>query len=574
MPELSTIIQESSFYEFAALLFFTALAGILVQILKQPLILAFLAVGVLAGPSVLDIVGATKEIELLAKLGIAILLFIVGLKLDLNLIKSLGFTSVFIGLTQIILTGALALLIALGFGFSYETGLLIGVALAFSSTIIVVKLLSDKKEIDSLHGQISLGVLIIQDIAVIISMMVLATYDLSSTEAAGETNLIFLVAKVVFSALALLAFIAIFMRYFALKVVSFCAKTPELLLCFTIAWAILLAALSDFVGLSKELGGLLAGISLASTPFREAIISRLSSLRDFLLLFFFIALGTQIDLSLLGQQIIPAIAFSVFVIFFKPLVILSAAGIMGYRKRTGFLAGVSLAQISEFSLIFITMAYGLGFVTQDILGLITLIALITILLSTYLSSLSNGLFGIFEKYLTVFERRNASRENSHDTQKVRKAYNIILFGLGRYGKAMAEGFRANGKTVLAVDFNPSIVKTGNTIDYDTVYGDASDPEFYHTLPLKKADWVVSAMPQSGRIGLTHENPHFVMLHALKELKFQGGIAVACHSERSAQEMKKAGANLIFLPFSDAAERAVNMLMRAKKKSSKVKKPKR
>jgi Kef-type K+ transport system membrane component KefB len=565
---ITPIIAGSTFYQFAAILFMAAGAGFLASLLRQPLIVAFIAVGVVAGPSVLGIVAEGGEITLLAKLGIAILLFIVGLKLDVKLIRNLGAVAVVIGVVQMALTIAGGMALSLLFGFDPQTAMMIGIAFAFSSTIIIVKMLSDKKEIDSMHGRIALGVLIIQDLAVVMAMVVMATIGSASAEAT-QTSLPAELLRVAGYTFLLLVFVGLFMRFAALRLVDRVAHTPELLLCFSIAWAVALAAVCDYIGLSKELGGLVAGVALASTPYRDAIISRLAPLRDFLLLFFFIALGVQLDLNGLGGQIVPALVMAGFVLVAKPLIIMSVAGMLGYAKRTSFLAGLSLAQISEFSLIFISMAFALGMVDQDVLGLVTLVGLITIGISTYLISMSHSLYRFAEPYLTVFERKSATREATENALNKKTKYDIVLFGLGRYGRLMAHGFLERGYSVLAVDFNPEEIKRWRAQGYDGVYGDACDPEFFHSLPLKSAQWVVSALPQHD-FGITHEDPRLIIIEGLKAEKFKGKVGMACHREASIEKFKKAGANLVFLPFHDAADRAVNMVFEsdgnAKKKA--------
>lgn len=551
MTELLALIQSSSFYEFATLLTLAAVTGLIATALRQPLIIAFILVGIIAGPAATGVVSGGEELALLAKLGIAILLFIVGLKLDPHLIRSLGSVAITVGATQVSLSIAMGTGMALLFGLNMPSALLVGVALSFSSTIIIVKLLSDKKEIDSIHGRIALGVLIIQDLVVVLSMMVLATLSNGAEGSISDA-----LSRLGLYSTILLLFILAFTRYAALPVMSFAAKIPELLLCFAIAWAVLLAALCDALGLSKELGGLLAGIALAGTPYREAIIARLASLRDFLLLFFFLALGTQIDITTIGGQIMPAIALSLFVMITKPVIIMLVVGQLGYRKRTGFLAGLSLAQISEFSLILTAMAYTIGLVEQDVLSLITLIALITIAASTYLLSLSHGVYMLFEPYLNIFERHDKQR---NEQGKMKTPYDLILFGHGRYGRVIANRLIAENKKLLVIDFNPEEVQRITTHPYDIMFGDASDPDFYQNLPLQSAQWVVSALPEHD-LGITHEDPRLVMIQALRDNNYKGKIAMAAHEETAVEPMKKAGANIVFLPFHDAGERAVNLLL--------------
>jgi Kef-type K+ transport system membrane component KefB len=404
---MSEIISISVFYEFAALLVLAAGVGLVGLALRQPLIVSFIAVGILAGPSVLHIVRSPEHIQLLAELGVAVLLFLVGLKLDLKLIRTLGPVALTTGLGQVIFTSVIGFVICLGLGLDPLTSLYVAVALTFSSTIIIVKLLSDKREIDSLHGQIALGFLIVQDLVVVIAMVVLSAFGIGATADAPLLE----VATTLVSGVALLAVVGLFIRYLADPLVRRVANAPELLVCFVIGWAALLAALGDYLGLGKELGGLLAGVSLASTQFRETIATRMTSLRDFLVLFFFIGLGARLDIALLDQELVAAVLLSLFVLIGNPLIVLVIMGAMGYRKRTGLLAGLTVAQISEFSLIFMAMGLSIGHVDEQALGLVTLVGLITIGLSVYMITYSHQLYDWLEPLLGAFERQVPHRED-------------------------------------------------------------------------------------------------------------------------------------------------------------------
>lgn len=333
-------ILQSTFGEVAVLLVMAAVIGFLGIVLRQPLIVSFIAVGLIAGPSALDLVHADEQITLLSQLGIAVLLFLVGIKLDLKLIRSLGIVSLTTGLGQVAFTSIFGYLIGLALGLGHVASLYVAVALTFSSTIIIVKLLSDKREIDSLHGQIALGFLIVQDLVVVLAMIVLSAVGIGTfADGHGGGS----IASVLISGTVLVGIVALFVRFVANPLTEKLANAPELLVIFAIAQAAMLAAIADFVGLGKEVGGLLAGVSLASTPYRETIAARLAPLRDFLLLFFFIALGATLDLSLLGTHVLGAVTFSLFVLLGNPLIVLTIMGAMGYRKRTGFLGFVDKA---------------------------------------------------------------------------------------------------------------------------------------------------------------------------------------------------------------------------------------
>jgi hypothetical protein len=331
-----------------------------------------------------------------------------------------------------------------------------------------------------------------------------------------------------------------------------------LLVTFAIALAAMFAAIGELVGLGKEVGGLLAGVALASTPYRETIAARLAPLRDFLLLFFFIALGSALDLSLLGAHVTGAIVFSLFVLIGNPLIVLAIMGAMGYRKRTGFLAGLTVAQISEFSLIFIAMGVSLGHVPDEALGLVTMVGLVTIAASTYMITYSHQLYGWCAPLLGVFERRTTSRELSEPDQHGPGGYRVLVFGLGRFGTAIGMRLKKRGIRVLGVDFNPLAVRRWRELGLDTRFGDATDPEFVAELPFAGAEWLVSTVPIHPT-GLSHEDTRTTLMQLTRSSGFRGRIAVASHHAEDTEELVTAGAELVLEPFQDAADRAVELL---------------
>ena len=551
---MAAAIEGYLFYEIAALLVLAAATGFVGLLLRQPLIVSFIAVGILAGPSVLDIARSDAQIDLLAELGIAVLLFLVGLKLDFNLVRALGPVSLVTGLGQVAFTTIFGFLIALALGLDPRTAIYVAIALTFSSTIIIVKLLSDKREIDALHGRIALGFLIVQDIVVVIAMISLSAIGVGG--AAGEEGALGDVLRVLAYGLAMLAGVILFIRYLADPLVERLSRSPELLVSFAIGWAALLAAVGHYLGFGKELGGLLAGVSLASTPFREAIAARLASLRDFLLLFFFIALGASLDLSVLGASVWPAIVLSLFVLIGNPLIVLAIMGAMGYRKRTGFLAGLTVAQISEFSLIFMAMGVAIGHVAEEALGLVTLVGLVTIAASTYMITYSHRLYAFFEPVLGIFERRVTDAE-PRDGPEAGRPHDVILFGLGRYGLGIASALGGTGQRILGVDFSPEAVRFARAQGYDVVFGDATDPEFLAHLPLRHAQWLVMAVPEHDT-GVTHDDPRSALLRAARDLGFEGKVAVAAHREATAEKLA-AQADLVLMPYRDAAVAAARMI---------------
>lgn len=538
------------FTEIAVLLTIATVLGTLALWLRQPVIIAFIAVGVLVGPAGLDLVAADEQVELLAELGITLLLFVVGLKLDPHEISTVGPVAIVAGLGQIAVTGIIGYAIAMLLKMNLITSFYVAIALTFSSTIVVIKLLSDKKEIDALHSRIAVGILIVQDIVVILVTIALSALKGTTRYSSIGQALPLIVVK----ASVFLLILWLIDRYLLPRMLHLVSYSTELLILFAITWAIALAAIAHSLEFSKEVGAFLAGITLASTSYRVTISSRLVSLRDFLLLFFFINLGIHIDVAHLGDEIFPALIFSIFVLIGKPIMLMTLLGAMEYRKYTSALVSFSLSQISEFSLILATLGVSLGHISTEIMGLITLIGIITMGVSTYAIIYSHSLYKMLSPWLSIFERKIPHREKTLDELAKSDVGDIdaIVFGLGRYGGSILKNLQRAGLVVLGIDFDPEAVRFWRDRGVKTLYGDAEDPELTAALPLQNIPWAIVAIPGK-RISLT-------LLHSLKQHGYVGRIALTSHSDRELNLLEEAGADLVLLPFRDAAREAAHTIV--------------
>jgi Kef-type K+ transport system membrane component KefB len=547
MTELAARLIENPYAELALILLIASFVGAIGAKIRQPVLISYILVGILVGPTALHLVTAHAQIDLLAQIGVTILLFIVGLKLDLNHIRHIGPVALATGLGQLTFTIAFGFLLIYMMGRSPTEALYIAVALTFSSTIIIVKLLTDKRELDSLHGRIAVGFLIVQDIAVVVAMMTMSALGDSdqSTTLAVTGNLLFRL-----SAAAVVTYLL--MRHFLPRVMSAMASSQELLMIFAIAWGTMLAAVGEWAGFSKEAGAFLAGFSLAGTHYREAMNARLAGIRDFMLLFFFIDLGARINFSELQTEIWPAIVLSLFVLIGNPLIVMAIMGFMGYRRRTGFLAGLTVAQISEFSIVFVAMGITLGHVGTKTLGLTTLVGLVTITLSTYMILYSQRLYQFLSPWLGMFERTRPYREiEAEERPDASQSPEVVVFGVGRYGRRLLSRLVESGIESMGVDFDPEAVRTARRTNLDVRFGDGEDQSFVETLPLSKTRWVVAALPdwESNR----------ALLKSLELAGYQGPIAGVARDDLHEGLLRESGIKRVLNPFTDAADFAADLL---------------
>lgn len=539
-----------AFTQIALLMFFSVVLGYLAIRIKQPLILSFIIVGIIAGSSGLGWIANFNQIEVLASFGVTLLLFIVGLKMDLDLVRSFGKVAIVLGLGQIVLTALLGYGLCLLMGLSAATSIFIGISLTFSSTIIIIKILSDSFEIDSLYGRMSIGILLVQDLVVVIAIIVLSSLHVDQVSYAelGKE-----VTSLLLKGLGFLTAVALLMRFVIPRVLDHLARSRELLVLFAFSWAIIFAVTSDMLGFGKEVGGFLAGVSLASTHFRQSIASRLEPVRDLLLLFFFLNLGAAFHFDAVGHYLLTAFVLSAFILIGKPLIVLGLMSAMRFRARTGFLSGITMGQLSEFSLILAALGAQLGYIDEHVLALITLVAIITIGISTYMMAYSNAIYDFMKPLIDRLDRHVDCREDNFSDNE-HPAYDVIIFGYGRHGEHIAKILQTAGYRILGIDFDPRKVKNKSQRSIDIRYGDAEDVGFLKDLSLEQVKWVVSTIP--------HRESSKTLLSALREMNYQGKVALSAHYEAEVYALESLGVDMVLVPYRDAAVAAADRLVAA------------
>ncbi len=519
----------SIFVEISIIIVLATVVSIIMKLLKQPLIIGYIATGLLAGPYVLRIIQTQETIQALAEIGIAFLLFIVGINLSPRVIREVGAISLITGLGQVIFTSGIGFLIARTLGFDTTTALYVAVALTFSSTIIILKLLSDKGDLNKLYGKISVGFLLVQDIVATFILILIASFSETGVEDRIVSGMMLLGKGIV---------LTVFFLFIGAKVLPilerFFARSQELLFISSIGWGLGVASLFHAVGLSIEVGALIAGVTLAVSPYHYEIAAKMRPLRDFFVVLFFVVLGSQIALGDVTAQIVPAVILSLFVLVGNPLIVIILMGMLGYRKRTGFLAGLTVAQISEFSLILIALGFRNGHVSSDIVSLVTMVGIITIAASTYMILYANRIYGLLAPLLSIFERKKARQEQNYDEE-----YDIILFGANRIGQDFVNVFSHSEKKLLVVDYDPKTIELLDKAGIACRYGDVEDLEFLDELPFSSVKMIISTIPDA--------EANALLLKKIQERKEDIIVIATAYSILDAEMLYEEGASYVVTP---------------------------
>ena len=536
---------ESLFIQLSLIIVIAVVISVLMRALKQPLIIGYILTGILVGPYFLDLVGSGQTIDTFSKFGITFLLFVVGLSLEPSKIKKVGLVSLLTGLGQILFTSGIGFLLARLLGFAFTPALYIAGALTFSSTIIIIKLLSDKKEMNTLHGRIMVGFLVVQDLVAALLLMIVPLM-------AGGQALELQLNKLLLAG-ALLAISVPFGAFVLSPLSKKIARAQELLFLFSIGWVLLIVLIVSFFNIPIEVGALLAGITLAAFPFAEEIKARMRPLRDFFLLFFFVWIGTEM-MFVKVAEIWPAIlVLSLFVLIGNPLIIMLIMKVLRYSKRTSFLAGLTGAQISEFSLILVAMGVSLGHLSSDALSLVTAVGLITISVSTYLMIHSHKIYGVFSSALSLFERET-DRVDA-DKLEGEQSYDVILFGCDRIGHNLLGALQEVADNLLVIDYNPEVVEALSEKGFDVQYGDAKDPELLDALDLEDAKMIITTTPDF--------DANSLVIGETRERNKEAIVVAASYHLEDTIKLYEAGASYVFLPHLLGARHASKLIQEVK-----------
>jgi len=537
--------------------------------LRQPLILAYLVTGVIIGPNVLNFVKDQASIQTVAEIGLILLLFIIGLEIDLKKLASAG--------APVLLTGALQvpICIALGWGFFYLIGvrnapgnyslLYLAACMSLSSTLVVVKLLYDKFELDTLPGRVTLGVLVVQDLWAV--GMLAVQPNLSNP------NFFPLAFSLLKGALLVVGALNI-SKYILPHLFRAVAKVPELVLVSALAWCFFLAGVAQAIGLSREMGALIAGVSLSTFPYNLDVMAKAVSIRDFFVTLFFVALGMQIPVpsledhnalvhfaGLLGLSL----AASAFVILSR-LSVVPILYALRLGHRASLIPAINLAQVSEFSIVIASLGLTQAHpqITTDVVTVVIITFALTAVVSTYMINSSHAVQKVLSRALKILRVKDLDSATDAEPQPEGRQETVVFLGFFRDASSILHEFEHAGdgaadkaflSKILVIDFNPSVMRELRNRKISCIYGDIAHADTLRHAGIQDAELVVSSITDD-------------ILRGTNNLRMLKNARAACPKARvmlttehipQALTFYAAGADLVYLPRLHSAPQIAAML---------------
>ena len=504
----------------------------IMKVLKQPMIIGYILAGTAISLIFPTLLHGNANFESFGNLGMSFLLFMVGMELNPSIIKELGKSSIIAAILQVFLCSVLGWGAAMLLGFDPMTSAYIGIWFSFSSTIVVLKILADKEELETTSGRLSVGLLVMQDIIVMLLMLGLATYN---TMDGGNIYLTvgILAAKII----GLGGGVFLASKYFIPKITEKIAESQEYLFLFAIGRCFILGSVFHLMWFGIEIWTLLAGISLATSSYRFEIISRIKSLRDFFIVMFFVLLGSHIDFGSIGRYLPQILILSTVVLLGKPLITAAILGKLGHTKKNSILTGASLGQISEFSFILVGMGITSGVIKDpNVIGIITMIGLITIAGSSYGMIYGDKLFNLLRPIINHFPGLN----NASQKEKLKESYDMVICGYGRFGSNLHKYILEHKKgSVVVVDENPKVIKHLENSDVPCIYGDLGNIEFLDEINVQNTKMIIST--------IKNFDEDMLLLKTMKKTNRNLILVFVSNHLEEALKLYEQGADYVILP---------------------------
>lgn len=515
--------------------------GVAAQLIGQPVILAYLVGGFLIGPSGLGLVRSQESIAVISELGLIFLLFMIGLEIDLKKIVSSGrviLVSAGVQIAGCCLLGiGLFLLLGLPLGGGHWDALYVGVAAALSSTVIIVKVLYDKREIDTLPGRVTLGILVMQDLFVILFLAV-------------EPSLDDLRASVILLSLArvagLVATALLVSRYLLPWLFYRIARLPELVLVGALAWCLFLSQLAEELHLSREMGALVAGVSLSTFPYALDVSAKVTSLRDFFVTLFFVGVGMTIPMPTWAMVGFAGILV-LFVLVSRLLTTVPTLYVLRQGLRASLLPAINLSQLSEFSLVLLQIGVAAGHIGTDTKAATSIAFVVLAAISTFAMGRSDGIVRFLVPALKRLGIRDLDHASAAAEQGGSDGARIMLLGFFRTASSLIAELEAHRPTTLdqlaVVDFNPVVFRTLKERGVHVVYGDIAQRDTLVHAGAARADILICSVPDFLLKGTTNER----LVRQLRAINPKAVIIAPSDLVKDVDALYAAGADYVMVP---------------------------
>src|SRR3989338_8168166 len=528
--------MDNIFIQLAIILGLASTLGYIVVKFKLPLLIAYLVGGLLIATTAIFDPRASEVLHFLPEIGIAFVLFLVGMELDLREIRNLGRPIILAGTLQIIITTIAGSSLARVLGFGIMESWYLGVGLSFSSTILVIKLLIDKRDIGALYGKLAVGILLLEDLLAVLLLVFLT----ASTSIFGlGLQQAFPIVALILKALLLFGLAISLSKFILPTIFRAVSRQSELLFITALAWCFIYISLSIFLGFSVFIGAFLAGIALANSPLHYQIQGKVKPLREFFVTLFFVYLGTQVQFLDFSKIYPLTLLFTGYTLLFKPIIFLLILGIFGFRKHTIFQTSLNLTHISEFSLILLLVGFQLKVVSQSALTTIALSAVLSMIIASIMITHSNKLYKKLSRILGFFERKNFKHFLEEGCSDNNLRGHVVLIGGRKIGGELVKLLKRENIPQIVLDFNPSQVEALLKEKIPVLYGDMGDPEVLDGLNLQNARMIISTSSSL--------EDNMLLLEELKTRKIDIPVIVRAESADDAKDFYKAGADFVIIP---------------------------
>lgn len=468
--------------EIALMVLTAAALAILFHKTNQPTVIAYLATGLILGPVAFNLVQENQLTSLMSELGLAFLLFFIGLEMEIDDLKDISKPIVKISLAHMALMAFTGYLIGFLLNFSLVESIFIGGAIMFSSTAVVVKLLSDKDQLSTLPGKLDIGILLMQDLVVIL-LLTFIKLNLSDPTAifTGIAKLLFMIVFI--GPVAIYASRKILNNWF-----KGIANNQTIFFIHGLTWLFIFINISQALDVSIEIGAFLAGLSIAQIPYSHELKERVRPLTDFFMALFFINIGLQLDAGNLGNYLNEAIIASLIIIpvkFFGMFVLADR----DFTPETSFKSSINMVQVSEFTLVLGAVGVSQGIISDGLLGFLSLVTVITIAASTYLINFRHP---IYKKIDFILEHIGSEEGIEYEVRKLEN--HAVVIGYDSMSRNAIKTLEDHFDDIVIVDNNPENVEELSELKHNYIYGDFKHEEIRHAAKIEEADFILSVAP--------------------------------------------------------------------------------